>query len=540
MVIKMTTMKKIFYFISVIVLLSACKEELEGIVPEVNVPEGTQKVELPEVIYATMADEQNDEDTVKTRTYVGLDGRSVLWHGGDAICYCADHVLDSKYVLKGDGGVSSAEFAHENTVQTSTYPVPFSLGVYPYDSNLTPSYGNKGQLGEYNPEYDQEAYPPYCFIDVTYPATQTYAPNSFGRGANMMVAVGKNSTDENLYFKNANGFLVIQLYGVDSSVKSITLRANTSTDYLSGWAGMEIYSDGNFNISKWNENNRSNTVTLDCNNGGEGVKINADKQSSTDFWFALPPMTLNGGFEVEVTDMNDLTYSMKTTQDVEIRRKEVKRMAAFRVEQTAPMPNQIWYTQAPEVTTPTTFNVSKPFGDDVNIVGQTYNEERGIFVIQLDKPVTQIVDNAFRGNEGIKDVILPEGLVTIGNSAFKFSSLKSIIIPGTVTLIGEDTFYGCSNLEEVHFQQGISTLTIYPIHPVINPDVPQFVGPFSYSPLKIINLNRNIKYPDAMYESHYTEGIFAENSSVTGNVATTINIGSNVTTLPEYIFAGCD
>ena len=55
-------------------------------------------------------------------------------------------------------------------------------------------------------------------------------------------------------------------------------------------------------------------------------------------------------------------------------------------------------------------------------------------------------------NEGkeITDYVVPEGVTTIGKSAFKgYTSLSSITIPNSVTTIGDGAFYGCSNLKKV-------------------------------------------------------------------------------------------
>ena len=58
-----------------------------------------------------------------------------------------------------------------------------------------------------------------------------------------------------------------------------------------------------------------------------------------------------------------------------------------------------------------------------------------------------VLDN--EGNE-ITDYVIPEGVTTIGKSAFKgYTGLSSISIPNSVTTIGDGAFYGCSNLKKV-------------------------------------------------------------------------------------------
>lgn len=50
-------------------------------------------------------------------------------------------------------------------------------------------------------------------IILTLPAVQPYAENSFGLGANSMVAATENKSDMLLQFKNLCGYLVVKLYG---------------------------------------------------------------------------------------------------------------------------------------------------------------------------------------------------------------------------------------------------------------------------------------------------------------------------------------
>ena len=59
------------------------------------------------------------------------------------------------------------------------------------------------------------------------------------------------------------------------------------------------------------------------------------------------------------------------------------------------------------------------------------------------EPVTEIAENAF-ADSGIKSVILPKGLMTIGSKAFAGNQLSSVKIPGSIISIAKDAFAGNS------------------------------------------------------------------------------------------------
>ena len=78
--------------------------------------------------------------------------------------------------------------------------------------------------------------------------------------------------------------------------------------------------------------------------------------------------------------------------------------------------------------------------------GLLYNKEKTLLI---QAPV------AISGN-----IILPNTVTSIGNNAFTGCAVNSITIPASITSIGEQAFLNCANLESVIFESGIQLQTI--------------------------------------------------------------------------------
>ncbi len=64
--------------------------------------------------------------------------------------------------------------------------------------------------------------------------------------------------------------------------------------------------------------------------------------------------------------------------------------------------------------------------------------------------VTAIGGYAFYGNDELRNVIIPNSVMTIGTGAFMdCTGLTNIVIPNSVTSIGEEAFEGCSKLTDI-------------------------------------------------------------------------------------------
>ena len=60
---------------------------------------------------------------------------------------------------------------------------------------------------------------------------------------------------------------------------------------------------------------------------------------------------------------------------------------------------------------------------------------------------------------GLTEYTIPDGVVSIGNTAFAYcSSLTSITIPDSVVSIGDYAFYDCSSLTSITIPDGVTSI----------------------------------------------------------------------------------
>lgn len=367
-------------------------------------------------------------DEGETRTFVE-DSKYLRWHEADLITAFFGNTLNRQYKFNGKTGDNSGTFSLVPSGELGTGNDLSSIyAVYPYDENTTIT--NNG------------------VISLTLPATQTYAENSFGKGANTMVAVTESAEDTFLSFKNACGYLKLKLYGNDVTIASIKVKGNNE-EKIAGSATATMEFGGVPTIAMNDE--ATTSVTLDC---GEGVAIGATADMATEFWIVLPETTFEGGITITATNTDGAVFSKSTTNTVVITRNDIQPMVALKTEFLAAKPanNEIWYTSTNNaVITP---NKTNAFG--ANIVSNTYKNDRG--VLTFDSDVDRIHNEAFSGCKTLSTIILPDGIRFVGYEAFYMcEALTSITIPQSLYDIGYDAFAYCDNLKDVF----ISDLTAW-------------------------------------------------------------------------------
>ena len=252
------------------------------------------------LVSCTVSELGNETDTIRpkgdvytaffeqTDTKVYVDGNlNTLWTEGDEISIFTT-TYNQHYKFDGNTGDDNGSFSEVSSSFFSGGSVPTVYAIYPYSENT--SITSEG------------------VITLDLPAVQNYAENSYGLGANTMVAVTENKTDKALFFKSLSGYVVVRLYGY-ATIKSITLTGNNG-EKISGQATVApIYGQAPSVVMS---ESAGTSITLDC---GEGVELGKTADDATAFWFAVPPVTFTQGFTIRVTNIDG--YSMEKTTHVE-------------------------------------------------------------------------------------------------------------------------------------------------------------------------------------------------------------------------------
>ncbi len=250
-----------------------------------------------------------DIDPASTRT--SLDGSgNVLWKKGDEISIFAGSTLNVEYKVsdESDGKTSAVMTKVSSESFTAGTELECNVAYYPYTSCASIARSSK----------DSESPVTYTISDISLPATQIYAEDSFGNGSFPMAAVTSSTEDKNLKFKNILGGLKLQLKG-SSKIKSVSVRGNAG-EILCGSGSVTVSSTAVPAISLTDA--AATTVTLDC--GTEGVQLNAE--TATCFIISLPPMTMASGFTVTVRDTDGKAMEIKTTKSQTINRSKLRKM----------------------------------------------------------------------------------------------------------------------------------------------------------------------------------------------------------------------
>lgn len=284
-------MKRLFSLASLLCLLVSCHTELDP------VQEPLPKTAGDFVFYASFGDQTVSE----TKVFMN-DSWQLRWNAGDPISIFNKTNDNLQYAFTGQEGAAAGNFSPvDGSATLAGSAVPGIYAVYPYSAHTAVAADGT--------------------ISLTLPAEQAYYGGvSFGQGANTMVSVTGNATD-NLVFKNVCGYLQLKLYGETVSISRVTLKGN-SGEKLAGAATVTATADGTPSVVM--QSSATAEVSMVCDTP---VALGADAEHYTTFMLAIPPTRFTGGFTITVTDSDGYVFEKKTTNDYTIGRNVIFPMA---------------------------------------------------------------------------------------------------------------------------------------------------------------------------------------------------------------------
>ena len=133
----------------------------------------------------------------------------------------------------------------------------------------------------------------------------------------------------------------------------------------------------------------------------------------------------------------------------------------------------------------------------------------------IKKGTKVICDSAFRWCESLKSIVIPDSVTEIGEYAFGgCESLQSIVIPESVTEIGEDAFYWCRSLQSIVIPESVTKIGEYAfegcesLQSIVIPDSVTEIGRHSFeycSSLQSIVIPKGTKehFKELLYEYYH-------------------------------------
>lgn len=158
----------------------------------------------------------------------------------------------------------------------------------------------------------------------------------------------------------------------------------------------------------------------------------------------------------------------------------------------------------------------------------------------------------YNGNDAVVNIpseINGTPVTTIGNAAFRDSSVTSVTIPASVTEIGANAFAGCTNLTSVTYGGDWSNLTIQSGNPAVEDAAKDAANEqlfdFAFTPDNTAVIVTNYKCKgtaaDVTIPSCYKgKPVTAINNAAFPNSAvTSVTIPDSVTSIPDAAFVNC-
>lgn len=395
----------------------------------------------PEEFWATL----EGADESDTRTYLDDQAR-MRWTADDRLTIFKKTTYNREFAFTGKTGANAGGFKQVSVDDDFWfgYDVDYNYAIYPHSAAN---------------EFDETD----CFFTTTMPAEQTYVENSFGLGANTMVAVSESGQ---MVFKNVGSYLRVMLWGENQTVKKITL-SSIAGEALAGEA--KIFATLT-DVPTCTMVGTSSSIVLNCT---DAVEVNTTEEAPVAFWIVLPPVVLAEGYKVVVENVDGDTQEFSVNKEKTFKRNvynTLKRELTIEKEEVTPI--------APDGMV-TIHNAEKGMLlvelmeydyasiESMKVTG-TMNDEDFLW-IYYEMPalryldiselnITTLPNRSFYQSTNVETIILPATLQTIPDEVFYESVVKEVYLNDGLQTIGNEAFRGCSNLTAIHIPQSVESI----------------------------------------------------------------------------------
>lgn len=191
-----------------------------------------------------------------------------------------------------------------------------------------------------------------------------------------------------------------------------------------------------------------------------------------------------------------------------------------------------------------TVNDGNLYYSDIN--GVLYNKDKTVLYYfasgrtetsyVIPDSVVHIGDNAFYGCTEMTEIIIPDTVITIGNDAFfACYSLAEIILPDSLTSIGEGAFYSCDSITEIVIPDSVTNIGILAFtgcDGLTEVTLSASLTTLEYALFESCYSLTSIKIPDSV--TKINRNVFSDCESLTEVV-----IPDSVTIIRDYAFNSC-
>ena len=165
-----------------------------------------------------------------------------------------------------------------------------------------------------------------------------------------------------------------------------------------------------------------------------------------------------------------------------------------------------------------------------------YINDQEIKDLVIPNSVTSIGDYAFEDCSSLTSVTIPNSVTSIGESTFEgCSSLTSVTIPNSVTSIGGAAFYGCSSLSSITIPNSVTSIESYAFYEcssLTSVTIPNSVTWIGHDAFRDCSSLTSVTIPESV--TGIEEDAFYGCSSLTS-----VTIPNSVKTIGTSAFEGC-